>query len=89
MAVKLTVTEKIFCRASGKSVKAGDFLLADIARAMTHDTTGPLAVQGFYEITKNQQVKNVWDPSKIAVLFDHWMPADSLEAAQSQSRRNL
>ena len=83
MATKLTITEKIFGRASGKSVKAGDFVLADIDRAMTHDITGPLAVEGFYEIMKNQEEKKVWDPEKIVILFDHQVPADSLAAAQN------
>jgi 3-isopropylmalate/(R)-2-methylmalate dehydratase large subunit len=40
-----TVSEKIFSKASGKKVKAGDFVLADIDRAMTHDITGPLERQ--------------------------------------------
>ncbi|HMK45035.1 MAG TPA: aconitase/3-isopropylmalate dehydratase large subunit family protein, partial [Methanocella sp.] len=83
MATNLTITEKILGKASGKSVKAGDFVLANIDRAMTHDITGPLAVEGFYEIMKNQQEKKVWDPSKIIILFDHQVPADSLNAAQN------
>src|SRR5512138_3211959 len=83
MTAKLTITEKILGRASGRPVKAGDFVLADIDRAMTHDITGPLAVEGFYEIMKNQQEKKVWDPAKIVILFDHQVPADSLNAAQN------
>jgi 3-isopropylmalate/(R)-2-methylmalate dehydratase large subunit len=83
MATRLTITEKIFGRASGKSVRAGDFVMADIDRAMTHDITGPLAVEGFYEIMRNQEEKKVWDPEKIVILFDHQVPADSLSAAQN------
>jgi 3-isopropylmalate/(R)-2-methylmalate dehydratase large subunit len=83
MSGNLTITEKIFSRATGRTCKAGDYVLADIDRAMTHDITGPLAVEGFYEIMKNQQDKKVWDPSKIVVLFDHQVPADSLNAAQN------
>src|SRR5512138_1264389 len=83
MTAKLTITEKILGRASGRPVKAGDFVLADIDRAMTHDITGPLAVEGFYEIMKNQQDKKVWDPEKIVILFDHQVPADSLAAANN------
>ncbi len=42
----MTVSEKIFSKASGTPVKAGgDFVLANIDLAMTHDITGPLAVQ--------------------------------------------
>ncbi len=76
-----TVSEKIFSKASGKQVKAGDFVLADIDRAMTHDITGPLAVEGFREIVKGKKRQKVWDPEKIVILFDHQVPADSLNAA--------
>jgi 3-isopropylmalate/(R)-2-methylmalate dehydratase large subunit len=76
-----TISEKIFSKASGKKVKAGDFVLADIDCAMTHDITGPLAVEGFREIVKNKSGKKVWDPEKIVILFDHQVPADSLAAA--------
>jgi len=76
-----TVSEKIFEKASGKKVKAGDFVLANIDRAMTHDITGPLAVEGFREIVKGKKRQKVWDPEKIIILFDHQVPADSLNAA--------
>jgi 3-isopropylmalate/(R)-2-methylmalate dehydratase large subunit len=83
MSGNLTITEKIFSRAAGKPCRAGDYVLTDIDRAMTHDITGPLAVEGFYEIMKNQKDKKVWDPEKIVILFDHQVPADSLNAAQN------
>lgn len=79
----MTVSEKIFSKASGKPVKAGDFVLADIDLAMTHDITGPLAVQGFYEIMNEQDEKKVWDPKKIVIIFDHQVPADSIHAAEN------
>ncbi len=83
MSGNLTITEKIFSRTAGKPCRAGDFVLADIDRAMTHDITGPLAVEGFYEIMKDKKDKKVWDPEKIVILFDHQVPADSLNAAQN------
>ena len=76
-----TISEKIFSKASGRKVKAGDFVLADIDCAMTHDITGPLAVEGFREIVKGKKRQKVWDSEKIVVLFDHQVPADSLNAA--------
>ena len=76
-----TISEKIFSKASGKKVKAGDFVLANIDCSMTHDITGPLAVEGFREIVKGKLGKKVWDPKKIVILFDHQVPADSLAAA--------
>jgi 3-isopropylmalate/(R)-2-methylmalate dehydratase large subunit len=76
-----TLSEKIFSRASKKEVRAGEFVMADIDRAMVHDITGPLAVKGFYEIAGDDAM--VWDPSKIVILFDHQVPADSLAAAEN------
>ncbi len=76
-----TLSEKIFSKASGRKVKAGDFVLANIDCAMTHDITGPLSVDGFREIVKGKKKQKVWNPGKIIILFDHQVPADSLNAA--------
>ncbi len=84
MAVTMTgqtLSEKIFSRAAKKEAHAGDFVMADIDCAMIHDITGPLAVKGFYEIASRDG--GVWDPSKIVILFDHQVPADSLKAAEN------
>ena len=45
-----TISEKIFSRASGKEVKANDFVLADVDYAMAHDGTSVLAVNAFKEM---------------------------------------
>ncbi len=76
-----TLSEKIFSRAAGKEARAGEFVMASIDRAMIHDITGPLAVKGFYEIAGRGA--KVWDPSKIVLLFDHQVPADSIKAAEN------
>ncbi len=76
----MTMAEKILAKASGKSqVEAGQIVMANIDVAMTHDLTGPLSVESFQKIG----VEKVWDPEKIVVIFDHQVPADSLEAAQN------
>lgn len=75
-----TMSEKILAKASGKDqVEAGDIVIADIDVAMTHDLTGPLAVQSFNEIG----TEKVWDPSKIVIPFDHQVPADSIDSANN------
>jgi 3-isopropylmalate/(R)-2-methylmalate dehydratase large subunit len=76
-----TLSEKIFSKASGREVSAGEFVMASIDTAMIHDITGPLAVKGFYEIAGRDG--KVWDPSRIVMLFDHQVPADSLKAAEN------
>jgi 3-isopropylmalate/(R)-2-methylmalate dehydratase large subunit len=75
-----TMAEKILARAAGVTeIRAGEIVMANIDVAMTHDLTGPLSVESFKKIG----VDEVWDPEKIVVIFDHQVPADSLEAAQN------
>ena len=84
-----TLSEKIFSRkeldpfdaATRRGAKAGDFVMAKVDKAMIHDITGPLAVKGFYEIACREG--KVWDPARIVMLFDHQVPADSLQAAEN------
>lgn len=74
------MAEKILAKSAGKKeIKAGEIIMASIDVAMTHDLTGPLAVESFQKIG----VGKVWDPEKIVVIFDHQVPADSLEAAEN------
>jgi 3-isopropylmalate/(R)-2-methylmalate dehydratase large subunit len=80
---QLTLSEKIFSKASDRFAKAGEFVVSSIDRAMTHDITGPLAIKGFYEIMEKKEQKKVWDPQKIVIVFDHQVPADSVNAAQN------
>ena len=75
-----TIAEKIFSRACGKDVKAGDYVLADIDRAMVHDITAPLAIKAFREIARDARV---WDSSRIVMAFDHQVPADSIAVAET------
>jgi 3-isopropylmalate/(R)-2-methylmalate dehydratase large subunit len=74
------MAEKILAKAAGiEEIDAGKIVMANVDLAMTHDLTGPLSVAAFKKIGENE----VWDPEKIVVIFDHQVPADSLEAAQN------
>ena len=78
--MSMTMAEKILAKASGKrEVEAGEIVMANIDVAMTHDLTGPLSVEAFEKIG----VPEVWDPEKIVIVFDHQVPADSLDAAEN------
>ncbi|AUB55352.1 MULTISPECIES: homoaconitase large subunit [Methanobacterium] len=78
--MSMTMAEKILAKSAGlEETSAGEIVMANIDVAMTHDLTGPLSVKSFQKIG----VEKVWDPEKIVVLFDHQVPADSLEAAQN------
>lgn len=76
----MTMAEKMLAKAAGeKEVEAGEIVMANIDVAMTHDLTGPLSVESFEKIN----TPYVWDPEKIVVIFDHQVPADSIEAANN------
>ena len=76
----MTMAEKILAKASDENfVKAGDIVMANIDVAMTHDLTGPLSVESFEKIG----LPKVWDSEKIVIVFDHQVPADSLDAANN------
>ena len=80
-----TITEKIFSARCGKEVTAGEVVMAPISGAMIHDITGPLAIEKFYEMGGEK----VFDPAKIIMLFDHQVPADSLNAAENQKNMRI
>ncbi len=76
----MTMAEKILARAAGKKeTESGEIVMANIDVAMTHDLTGPLSVESFEKIG----TPKVWDPEKIVVIFDHQVPADSIDAANN------
>jgi 3-isopropylmalate/(R)-2-methylmalate dehydratase large subunit len=78
--MSMTMAEKILAKAAGKKeAEAGEIVMANIDVAMTHDLTGPLSVESFEKIG----TEKVWDPEKIVVVFDHQVPADSLDAANN------
>ncbi|NMA09821.1 MAG: 3-isopropylmalate dehydratase large subunit [Methanomicrobiales archaeon] len=74
-----TIAEKIFSQRCGRSVRAGEVVMAPVDAAMIHDITGPLAVRVFREMGGER----VYDPERIIMLFDHQVPADSIPAAEN------
>lgn len=75
-----TIVEKIFSRAAGKEVRAGEFVFANVDLAMMHDITSPLAIEALKKIAGENA--KVWDPRKVIMAFDHQAPADSVKAAE-------
>jgi len=73
-----TIAEKIFSQKCGRNITAGDVVMAPVDAAMIHDITGPLAIRKFREMGG----KKVFDPGRIVMLFDHQIPADSIDAAE-------
>ncbi len=74
----MNIAEKILARASGRiEVSPGDIVDARVDLAMSHDNA-VLVAKTFREIG----LERVWDPEKIVILFDHRVPAESVETAK-------
>ena len=83
----MTMVEKILARASGQAAaKAGDVVEPKVDLAMSHEN-GALVLNQFLEIYKDTGLEaRVWDPSKIAIIFDHRVPAESAKTATNQKK---
>jgi 3-isopropylmalate/(R)-2-methylmalate dehydratase large subunit len=83
----MTLVEKILAKATGlPSVKAGDVLEPKVDLAMSHENAA-LVINQFTEIYKDTGIPlKVWNPSKIAIIFDHRVPAESAKTASNQKK---
>jgi 3-isopropylmalate/(R)-2-methylmalate dehydratase large subunit len=83
----MTVAEKILARASGlPTVKAGDVVEPKVDLAMSHENAA-LVINQFLEVYQGTNLQpNIWDPSKVSVIFDHRVPAESPKTASNQKK---
>ncbi len=83
----MTVVEKVLARASGlPSVKPGDVVEPAVDLAMSHENAA-LVINQFVEVFQGTGLPlKVWDPSKIAIIFDHRVPAESPKTATNQKK---
>ena len=82
-----TIVEKILAKATGQaSVNVGDVVEPAVDVAMSHEN-GALVINQFLEVYRGTGLEpNVWDPSKIAIIFDHRVPAESAKTATNQKK---
>jgi 3-isopropylmalate/(R)-2-methylmalate dehydratase large subunit len=82
-----TIVQKILAKASGlASVNIGDVLEPRVDLAMSHEN-GAMVINQFNEVYKGTGIDaRVWDPSKIAIIFDHRIPAESSKTATNQEK---
>jgi 3-isopropylmalate/(R)-2-methylmalate dehydratase large subunit len=83
----MTVVEKVLARATGQvSVKAGDVLEPRVDLAMSHENAA-LVINQFLEVYNGTGYEpKVWDPSRVAIIFDHRVPAESPKTASNQKK---
>ena len=83
----MTVVQKILARASGlKAVAVGDVVEPRVDLAMSHENAA-LVINQFLEVYAGTGlVPRVWDPERVAIIFDHRVPAESPKTATNQKK---
>ncbi len=83
----MTVTEKVLARATGRvSVKVGDVVEPKVDLAMSHENAA-LVINQFLEIYQGTNIQpKVWDHERVAIIFDHRVPAESPKTATNQKK---
>ena len=83
----MTIVEKILAHATGRSsVAVGDVVEPAVNLAMSHENAA-LVINQFQEIFSGTGLEaTVWDPSRMAIVFDHRVPAESSKTATNQKK---
>ena len=75
----MNITEKILSSKAGHEVTPGEIIEIPVDLAMSHDGTSPPAIKTFEKVSDK-----VWDSEKIAIIFDHNIPANTIGSAEFQ-----
>ena len=78
----MTMAEKILSNHTGRDVKVGEIVLANIDATMSHDANRPLAIEIFEEM----EGEKIFDPKRVFMLMDHHFPAHGQGDAASHNR---
>ncbi|MEW6364996.1 MAG: 3-isopropylmalate dehydratase large subunit [Acidobacteriota bacterium] len=83
----MTMVQKILARGTGQEcVNVGDVVEPKVDLAMSHENAA-LVINQFNEVYKDTGLDaKVWDPSRIAIIFDHRVPAESSKTATNQKK---
>ncbi|MDO8804660.1 MAG: 3-isopropylmalate dehydratase large subunit [Elusimicrobiota bacterium] len=83
----MTYVQKLLARTTGQAqVAVGDVLEPEVSLAMSHEN-GALVINQFNEIYEGTgREAKVWDPARIAIIFDHRVPAESSKTAGNQKK---
>src|SRR5512139_1766621 len=83
----MTIVQKILARASGRAtVEVGDVVEPQVDLAMSHENAA-LVMNQFREIFEGTGLEaRVWNPDRIAIIFDHRVPAETSKTATNQKK---
>jgi 3-isopropylmalate/(R)-2-methylmalate dehydratase large subunit len=83
----MTYIQKLLARGCGRPhVDVGEVVEPRVDLAMSHENAA-LVINQFKDIFAGTgREPRVWDPSRIAIIFDHRVPAESSKTASNQKR---
>ena len=77
--MSMTIAEKILAAHSGQDrVRPGELIRSSLDFIFGHDVTGPLAI----EVFKKAGGTKVFDPQRVAMVADHFVPNANIAAAE-------
>ncbi len=79
--IRGTLSETILSRAADRKVSAGDIVIVDVDRCMSHDSLTPEVIDVLDDVLG---VEHLFDPRRVAVMIDHVAPASSVSTADAQ-----
>jgi 3-isopropylmalate/(R)-2-methylmalate dehydratase large subunit len=75
----MTITEKILAAHAGlDEVEPGQLINCKLDLVLSNDVTAPIAIKEF----KKTGVDKVWDPTRIALVPDHYTPNKDIKSAE-------
>src|SRR6187200_1578602 len=81
-SMSMTLAEKIIAGAAGRAkVAPGEIVTCNVDLAMIHDSGGPRRVKPILD----RWGVGVWDPAKVVLITDHYVPATDDESRRIQS----
>jgi 3-isopropylmalate/(R)-2-methylmalate dehydratase large subunit len=83
----MTYVQKLLARTLGRDeVAVGEVLELPVHLAMSHENAA-LVINQFNEIFRGTGLEpRIWDPERIAIIFDHRVPAESSKTASNHKK---
>ena len=83
----MTIVQKILARATGRDeVKVGEIIEPKVDLGMSHENGALVMNQFLRRSSRGRVLHRDLGPSKIAIIFDHRVPAESSKTATNQKK---
>ncbi|MDR1396928.1 MAG: 3-isopropylmalate dehydratase large subunit [Desulfarculales bacterium] len=75
----MSAVTAIIAKSLGRGVEVGEFAEVPVHLAFGHDVSAPIGVRTFNELGTP-----IWDPERVVIIFDHFVPPSAPAAANEQ-----